>query len=86
MRYILYIIEIFLGSEISDKVAAVSGGMVASLLTFAKFNIGDFFIKCASAAFFALIGGAMGYLGKKAAEKIINQIKFKINEKKQKQN
>jgi hypothetical protein len=81
MKLLYSIIDQILNSEFTDKVAGVGGGMTASILTFVNSGFGDFLFKCTAAAIFALIGGFMGYAGKKIGEKIFNYYKQKKQSK-----
>ena len=82
MKLLNTIIEQVLTSEAADKVAGIGGGMTASIITFVNSGFGNFVLKCAAAAIFALIGGVMGYAGKKLGEYILIQYKKRKGNKK----
>ena len=75
MKLLYSILDSVLNSEVADKVAGIGGGVTASILTFVNTGFGDFVFKCVAAALFAIIGGVMGYLGKKLGEYIFNKYK-----------
>ena len=75
MKLLYTILDHLLNSEAMDKVAGIGGGVTASILTFVNTGFGGFMLKCVAAAIFALIGGLMGYAGKKLGEHIFNHYK-----------
>ena len=75
MKLLYSILDSVLNSEVADKVAGIGGGVVASTITFISTGFGGFMLKCVAAAIFALIGGLMGYAGKKLGEHIFNHYK-----------
>ena len=81
MKFIYEITGKILTSEITDKVAGIGGGMTASILTFVNAGFGGFMLKCVAAAIFALIGGLMGYAGKKLGEHIYRKLKQRKEQK-----
>lgn len=76
MKMIFFILgQIFHENDTADKAVSVVSGIVASVVTYFETAIANFALKCITAAVFALIGGIMGFFGKKIAEHIFNKIK-----------
>ena len=82
MKLLYSILDQVLNSEITDKVVGIGAGATASVLTFISTGFGGFIMKCTAAAIFALIGGLMGYAGKKLGEFIFNYYKKRKEAKK----
>jgi len=79
MKMIFFILEqIFYENDTVDKAVSVGSGIVASVVTYFETEIKIFALKCITAAIFALIGGIMGYFGKKIAEHIFSKIKNRV--------
>jgi hypothetical protein len=79
MKMIFFILgQIFHKNDTADKAISVGSGIVASVATYFKTAMEIFVLKCITAAVFALIGGIMGFFGKKIAEHIFSKIKNRV--------
>lgn len=84
MRIFFEIIDQLLNNKAFEKLISIASGAVVSVVTYEKSSFGDFAIKCFAAGTFAIIGGFMGYAGKKFAEILFNYYKKRRTNKNEK--